>query len=241
MQPFIDTVYNTACFWRPAVKLDLSPKIPVYVLGITVIAGTIWVAKTISFTASALFFIPAACLVIYIAMRLLRSSNQTGANISKISLTEELKAKKNQESQQLRVFYENKKITTGNELIVVEDLNSLGLNSEDKCTIRTRISGTTIRKTVTLREAAEDVIAEINRLIQQNTSIEIQRKRCVLIGYNEEPFKTYHEAGLPTSQMTITAEEQKQLWMHRIINALIEHGHIFKLVDQSYRGYKIQA
>ena len=41
--------------------------------------------------------------------------------------------------------------------------------------------------------------------------------------------------------MSISEEKEKQLWLRRIVAALIDKGHIFKLDKVTGHGYFIQA
>lgn len=149
-------------------------------------------------------------------------------------------------NKKLRQHYENKGIVTGKEPIQV-DIDSLGLNLAEEGEIRVYIEGEDgktkrEKQKVTMRIAAEDVIKEINRLIQEKSDKESTNgKRYILLNTHDDPFSEYNNLGVPANQFSITVEEEKKLWLNRIIQALVDKGHIFKLVKVNGHGYFIQA
>jgi len=137
----------------------------------------------------------------------------------------------------LKKFYEKKGIINGKEPIKV-DINSLGLDLSEKAEIKSRF----LNKTVTLKEIVENVIKKINELIKKNSDQKsVKGKRSIYLNTNVSPFLEYNGLGLPLDKFYITKEEEKQRWLTRIIQSLIDKKHIFKLDDVNGHGYFIQA
>lgn len=151
-----------------------------------------------------------------------------------------------EENRGLRSFYAHKGIVTGKEPIQV-DLNSLGLDLTEKgeISVMVGVENDQIKwgkKTVTLRKVAEDIVAEINKLIQQGKDqASIKGKRYFVLDTNNKPVQSYNYLGLSSVKMCISEEEEKQLWLRRVIQALIDKGHLFKLDKVNGHGYFIQA
>lgn len=164
---------------------------------------------------------------------------------------EQVKARRMEEVQNYRAlqeFYKEKGILENpRQLIQVDDLATLGLNLEEQGTFSTYVINgpdeEDIEKSITLRDAVIDVINQINEAITnapENRAI--KGLRYILLNINKnENLKAYADLGLPQSQLIITKEEKNQLWLPRIINALVDQGHLFKLVDDNGHGYLIQA
>lgn len=153
-----------------------------------------------------------------------------------IVISEDRKNRRLQElasEKKLRQYHESKGITTGREFIHV-DLSMLGLDLNE---VEERDG-----KICTMQKAVADVIHEINRQIQEASDEEsIQGKRYLLLNTNQEPFKQYNKLGAPGKGYWLNAEESKQIWLSRIIHALIDKGHICKLDKENGHGYFIQA
>lgn len=154
-----------------------------------------------------------------------------------------------EDDKQLRTFYNRNGIVTGKEPIQV-DLDSLGLdlNEEGQINIMVGIDETARlrlkweKQTVNVGKVVEDLINEMNRLIQNSSDeASTKGKRYLLVKTNEDPFKAYTSLGLPSGKGFISREEEKQLWLHRIIQALVDKGHLFKLDEVNNYGYFIQA
>lgn len=135
--------------------------------------------------------------------------------------------------ESLREFYKAKGIT-GKKKILVTDLNSLGLgNLDEKSTIS--------NGTVTLRQVAREVIDEINGGIQENTDItSAAAQRFVILDLDEE-LSPYKWLGAPPG-LCLDEKDEKHLWLRRIIKALMERGHLYKL-QRTIEGsaYYLQA
>ena len=149
-----------------------------------------------------------------------------------IRLEKKARLKELNEDEKLRDFYEKKGIITGNEPIKV-DIDTLGLdlNQTKKFLILSdKEEDEDTRVSVTLQEATENVIAEINRLIENSPQeASIKGKRSFYVPINIDPFKFYAFGGKDES------------WMYQIITALVEKGHIFKLKDYNGHGFYLQA
>lgn len=137
--------------------------------------------------------------------------------------------------KKLRQHYENKGIVTGKELIRV-DIDYLGLDLVEEGEIRVYIDGEDgkvkkEKQTVTMRKAAEDVTNEINKLIQEKSDKESTKgKRYILLNTHDDPFSQYDRLG-----------EREKPWLDRIIHALIDKGHIYKLDKVNGHGYFLQV
>lgn len=156
-------------------------------------------------------------------------------------------------NKKLCTHHEINGIVTGKELIQV-DLDSLGLDLTEKGQIsvpardqkgKIILEGGDIRfekQTITLRNVTEDVIAEMNKLIQNSSDqASTKGKRYFYLNTNQHPISTYNLLGLPTDKSFFTEEEKKQLWLDRIVTALADKGYIFKSDKVNAVGYNIQA
>lgn len=137
-------------------------------------------------------------------------------------------------------YYENKNILTGKEPIQV-DLNSLGLDLGEEGLIELYTESEKDEfQTITMKKVVEDVLEQINKLIQNKSDKEsVQGKRYILLNTNKKPLNQYTSLGLPKHYYT--EEEEKMGWLNRIIAALIDKGHIFKLDKVNGHGYFIQV
>jgi hypothetical protein len=150
-----------------------------------------------------------------------------------------------EEDKQLRTLYSHNGVINGKELIQV-DLDSLGLDLTEEGQISLIVGVEEgklkwAKQTVTLRKVTEDVIAEMNKLIQKSSDqASTKGKRYFVLNTNHYPFRAYNDLGRASSIM-FNAEEEKQLWLHRIVQALVDKGHVFKLDKVNEHGYFIQA
>lgn len=158
----------------------------------------------------------------------------------------DLRLKELVDDKQLRTLYTKNGVITGKEPIQV-DLDSLGLDLTEEGQISVIVGDEEDeikweKQTVTLGKVTEDVIAEMNKLIQNSSEqASTKGKRYFVLNTNHDPFRAYNKLGLSSSKIFITAEEEKQLWLHRIIQALVDKGHVFKLNKVTGHGYFIQA
>lgn len=150
------------------------------------------------------------------------------------------------EEEKLRTFYEKCGIVNGKEALHV-DIDSLGLDLTETKEIRQHVGCDDqgkfkyVKRTLTLRKVAEDVISEINRLIQNKSDQASKKgKRYILLNTNEDPLMTYNYLGV-NSGILICKEEENKLWLRRIITALVDKGYLFKLDKVNGHGYFIQA
>lgn len=140
--------------------------------------------------------------------------------------------------------------------IQVLDLESLGLDLDESAEMRT---GRRLKTgsgddwdfewettQVTMRKAIIDVIAAINAAIQETPEeASLKGKRYIRLDHNSnEPetffLKEYDRLGCKQFGF-VSDEELNQRWLKRIVDALAEKGHIFKLDKQNNYGYFIQA
>lgn len=136
----------------------------------------------------------------------------------------------------IRQHYKNKEIVTGKEPLNV-DIDSLELDWTQKAELS---SGKNV-VSVTIREAAADVIKKINELLLKSSDDHsIKRKRYVLIDTHEFPFNEYANLGVPKEKIFIDNEDKKKFWLYQILDALIKKGHIFRFHENGY-GYFVQA
>lgn len=89
-------------------------------------------------------------------------------------------------------------------------------------------------KSCTLGGAVQDVVEFINKKIYETG------KREIALHTTIEPFMTYLNLGLP-GVVSMTAEQEEQLWMSRIVRALKDKGYIFSFLNYTPRGYFIKC
>lgn len=154
----------------------------------------------------------------------------------------------------LKQYHINKGIVTGKEPINV-DVNSLGLDGLEQQEEYKK------GQTITLRNLTEKMINGINAaILESREEATLKRKRYVSVNISrymelgkpdnvvclskedaEKLLQTNRQLGFP-DPINISAEEEKKLlWFHRITNALIEKGHIFKLAKVDPHVIWIQA
>ena len=152
--------------------------------------------------------------------------------------------------QQLQQFYKkNEILQSPRKPIQVDDLNSLGLTlDEQEHTLRipeVDSNGATVwrAKSVTMRQVVMDVIDQINACMKKNLDDDsIKGKRQVVLNINNGILCPYSRLGSSKCfSLNIDDEEENQLWLRRIINALVEKGHLFKFINKNGHGYYIQA
>lgn len=99
-----------------------------------------------------------------------------------------------------------------------------------------------VEKIVTLEMVTKEVIWELNKLIHNKSGFTTKDGRRVLVlNVNKEPFITYNNLGVPLDKWTLTPDEEKQLWIRRIIDALVSKGYISKLEKVNGHGYFIEV
>lgn len=158
----------------------------------------------------------------------------------------ELRLKELESDKKLREVYEKNHIVDGHEPIQV-DVESLGLDLSEEGTMNVivDVKGGEFKlekQKITLRKVTEDVIAEINKSIQKASEEEsIKGKRSILLSTNDDPIRQYWSLGLPHANLSLNGEQEKKLWLRRIIQALIDKGHLVELLRTGANGYYIQA
>lgn len=158
-----------------------------------------------------------------------------------------------QNDRELQQFYmRNGILGNARKAIHVGDLTTLDLNLDEQGYLRileVRRNGSDEephiehrRQPITLREAVVDVIAKINDAIAKTPeNASIKGKRYILLNTNSGSLQDYNRLGIPDDQFSITEQEEQQIWLRKIINALVAKGHLFKLATVNGNGYFIQA
>ncbi|EKE08203.1 MAG: hypothetical protein ACD_17C00291G0004 [uncultured bacterium] len=158
-----------------------------------------------------------------------------------------------QNYEQLQRFYvRNGILENARKPIQVDDLSTLGLNLDEQGDLRIPEVRSNAsdgeaseyrHQPITLRDAVIDVIAQINDAINKTSeNASIKGKRYILLNtHHSRRLQDYHRLGLPEDKVFVTEEEENQIWLRRIINALVAKGHLFKLDKVNGHGYFIQA
>lgn len=152
--------------------------------------------------------------------------------------------------ESLRLFYEKKGLVTGLEALQV-DLDSLGMDLTEEGQIHCLMGWSknggllTETQTITLRKVAEEVIAEMNKQFQSgicsvSTKNLTKNHRYFVVDTTVNPFKPYVRLGSEPG-IFLSEEQEKQLWLYRILKALVDKGHLFKIDRIDRHGYFIQA
>lgn len=130
-------------------------------------------------------------------------------------------------------FYDEKGIKTGQEpFMSIADIDQLGLDLDEKWDHSD--------ETFSLRQAVIDVINAINKkIINQKESSHVKAMRDVEIPHKRE-FLIYQNLGLPPEKTDLSWEEEKQLWLNRILDTLLKKGHIFSY-EKTGHGYFIKC
>lgn len=143
------------------------------------------------------------------------------------------------EYEELYQLYEKKGIVAGNEPIQV-DLESLGLDLDEEGQITQLFSKDLV--TVTMRKVAQELIDNLNNQLKNRTDdAPLKGKRQLFLSISKDQFAQYYYLGLPKNKDVITEEEKKNIWLHRIINALVDKKHLFKILHINGGGFFVQA
>lgn len=150
-------------------------------------------------------------------------------------------------------FHLEKGISTGLESIQPE-ISALGLDLSEEQLIRGVVENSETgeyaigMKTVAMREVVEEVLKEINGQFQGKNNLLVRtntqeitplKLRCIQIMDGQSPFNEYGQLGNPERKY-LSEEREKQLWVPRVLQALVDHGHIFDFKVNNY-GYLVQA
>ncbi|MBS1659068.1 MAG: hypothetical protein JST18_13355 [Bacteroidetes bacterium] len=164
----------------------------------------------------------------------------------------EIKARRLQEIEEdgrLQQFHERTGcLNDPRKLIEVADLASLellNLEEEGEIVFYNESDDTDeivkIQKKVTLREVTLDVIRLINEALAKTPEdASVKGKRYILLGVNQGIMHAYQNLGY-LSHVPYDSEDDQRQWLRRIINALVEKGHLFKLDMVNGHGFFIQA
>lgn len=145
----------------------------------------------------------------------------------------------------LQQFYKRKGITKDNcKPIQVDDLNSLGLDPNEKGNYEHLDSALDefTRVPITLGEVTAIIIREINNALKKSPEgVSLKRKRNITLDFGmKKELNKYYWIGMPEGVVLRTVEQDRQSWVYRIIAALVEKGHLFKMHNDSAEFY-IQA
>lgn len=184
----------------------------------------------------------------------LAEAQRQGIRYSSPEQVKERRMQEIQSDQQLQQFYmRNGILENARKPVQVDDLTTLGLNLEeqgDRCIEEIRRNGSDEepsieyrQQSITLRDAVVDVVAQINKALTETPeNAAIKGKRYILLNiHDSESLRDYDRLGPPQDKFAITKEEEKQIWLRRIISALVAKGHLFKLDKVNGHGYFIQA
>jgi len=170
---------------------------------------------------------------------------QCGVSTDLFARAYAIRKKEIQNNIQLKKHYATKNIVTGKELIQL-DINTLELNLTEEGAFPV-IIGYEDNKIrwgsipVTMSDVVNDVVEEINRLIQEKSDRDsVKGMRHVVLNTNVYPYMQYLCLGVPEDK-SVMNEEERYRWLPRIINSLVEKGHLFQLEKINGHGYFIQA
>lgn len=139
--------------------------------------------------------------------------------------------KKLQRDDELRHFHARNGIVKGDEPLKV-NIEQLGLPLESEGTIEDLLGNKT---TVTMRHVAEEVIAHINKSIQESSSkASLKGRRAV--HFTKAIHNQYFKLGI--SSIYDSTKDQRELsWLQRIAKALIAKERIFAIKKTKPAGY----
>jgi len=152
-------------------------------------------------------------------------------------------------------FYEKQGILKNElKLIPDKDLDSLGLSLEEKATVDPAqfmevVHPLLPQESITLWKATKEVVAKINETLQKNAeecpNDKIKRKRFVCLndcapGYKDSSKIHFYSQVFGRMKGDLLAD-QENLWLNRILRALIDHGHIYSVERPNNQAYYIQA
>ncbi|MBM3202088.1 MAG: hypothetical protein FJZ56_06750 [Chlamydiae bacterium] len=164
--------------------------------------------------------------------------------ISPYVAPDEVKAKRIEELQnyeQLKQFHaRNGILENPRKPIQIDDLSTLDLNLDEQGFINKGL----VREPITLQNAVEDVISQINKKIDEAPiAAAVKGMRYMLLNTSRGTLLDYLRIGLNGEEVLgiSSDEEENQVWLKRIINALVTKGHIFELAMVNSHGYFVQA
>lgn len=135
-------------------------------------------------------------------------------------------------NRQLVKFYTDYSVISGDEPLKIQDINDLGLNLSEEGEIKALINGKQEYQKVTMKMVIEQVLAEINRMIADKPKEDSPKgKRSLFL---------YVDRGVLSSYKDLR-QDNGNLWIKQIIEALIQKRYIFRIIKEYDRGYMIQA
>lgn len=134
----------------------------------------------------------------------------------------------------IRQFHENKGIKEENARapIVIQDVNALGFDEEENEIEILNSAGEREKKWVTLEDALNEMVSAINDALQKTSDqASIRGKRFVKINLDHYPvLARYRNCGAPSHNNTLTPNEEKRVWLHRVLQALVDNKYIFSFI-----------
>jgi hypothetical protein len=172
-------------------------------------------------------------------------ARKANIDLDEVNLKQEIEKREKfiKHYEDLHNFYNKKGIVKGDEVLAV-DYDQLGLDLTEKTDIKMPKANEASYdvKSINLRQVVEIVINEINAQIQAASADKpIKGCRSVLLNTNRGPLCWLQRAGIPAKSKMTAEEENKARWIYRVIQALIDRGHIFSLDNENGHGYFIQA
>jgi hypothetical protein len=145
----------------------------------------------------------------------------------------------------LEEFHTEHHIVTGSEHLDVKP-EELGLDLNEKTVVDCPTDDWKAMKRIeiTMKEVVEKVVKMINDIIDEKSTekASIKAKRYFLIGTSYKQFpQRFIEAGLPPGNWIISAQEEKEAWLYRVVSALAEKKYIHSFRYDGVGRFWIQA
>ena len=156
---------------------------------------------------------------------------------------EQVKARRMEEIQferPLQDYYQRNGILENpRKLIEIEDLSILGLDLQQE-------SISVVGGKITLQKVVLDVIGAINNAIKDAPANQvINEMRRVVLNLQDAQWWTYYIIGKPRRAPSriddLTEQEEKQRWLRKVVDALVEKGYLFQFLDNKNSLFRIQA
>jgi hypothetical protein len=147
---------------------------------------------------------------------------------------------------EIRLFHEKKGIKEENARapIVIQDVKALGFDDEvSEIEIRNP-AGNWEKKLVTLEDALDQMVLAINEALQKTSEkASIRGKRNILVNLdNYSVLRRYRNCGAPAHNNSLSPSEESRVWLHRVLQALVDNKYIFSFIANPNTGrFYIQA
>ncbi|HEX2582697.1 MAG TPA: hypothetical protein VHL30_01125 [Chlamydiales bacterium] len=146
--------------------------------------------------------------------------------------------------QQRFEYYQNHDLLNNPGKPIEVDLDTLGLDLNEEGSIYKydREHDVDIESKVSMRQVAQDVISKINHKIQKNDKSDnsVKAKRTILLRRASRALRKYTELGGQHIPVPFPIPPN-MYWIQRIIDALVEKGHLFRFVKKNEYGYFVEA